>query len=89
MATTLVELEARVAALEADRADYKAVMAALNAFSQQTRERFDAMDLKFSGQISELRRESDARWHETKARFRSIDEHFGELKDLIVRVLER
>ncbi|CAM3798365.1 hypothetical protein [Smaragdicoccus niigatensis] len=89
MATTLIELEARVAALEAGQADYKAVMSAVNVLSQQTRERFDALENALKLDIDEVRREADARWQETKVRFRSIDNNFAELKDLLVRVLNR
>jgi len=60
---TLEDLEARVAALEASQADYRAVLSAVNALGANQREHSLG---------------------ETRAGFRSVDEHIAELKDLII-----
>lgn len=88
--TTLEELEARVAALEADRADYKAVLAAVNALGANQREiaatvrdhtaRLDRVE----GKVDLLTTKSD----DTNARVRSLEEGQAEIKDLLIRALD-
>jgi hypothetical protein len=73
---TLEDLEARVAALEASQADYRAVLAAVNALGANQREhgvRLDGLERAFT----DLRQE-------VRAGFRTVDEHIAEIKDLIV-----
>jgi hypothetical protein len=87
---TLDELEARVAALEASQADYRAVLAAVNALGENQRElattvreltttvgahgrRLDSLETT----VADFRQE-------TRANFRSTDEHLAEIKDLII-----
>ena len=73
---TLEDLEARVAALEASAADYRAVLSAVNALGANQREhsvRLTAVE----SEIANLRQE-------TRAGFRTVDEHIPELKDLII-----
>ena len=80
---TLEELEARVAALEASQADYRAVLAAINALGANQRElattvrehgsRLDAVEIS----LTDFRQES-------RAGFRSADEQLVEIKDLII-----
>jgi hypothetical protein len=87
---TLEDLEARVAALEASHADYRAVLAAVNALGANQREhsvrlngvetRLTAVDTRLTGVETQL---SDFR-QETHARFRSVDEQLAEIKDLII-----
>jgi len=74
--TTLDDLEARVAALEAAQADYRAVLAAVNALGANQRADASA--------FSELR--TDVAEVETELRGfrRSNEESLAELKDLIV-----
>jgi uncharacterized coiled-coil protein SlyX len=80
---TLEELEARVAALEASQADYRAVLAAVNALGANQREhalRLDRVETRLSGvetQVADFRQE-------TQGRFRSIDDQLAEIKDLIL-----
>jgi uncharacterized coiled-coil protein SlyX len=72
---TLEDLEARIAALEASQADYRAVLAAMNALDANQRDhalRLAAVD----GGLADLRQE-------TRGSLRSIDEHLAEIKDLI------
>lgn len=76
MPATLAELEARVAALEAERADYRAVLTAVNALGENQREH--------SSQLRELTRKQD----DTNARVRSIEDNLAEVKDLLVRALD-
>ncbi|MGE2689424.1 hypothetical protein [Mycolicibacterium pulveris] len=72
----LDDLEARVTALEATQADYRAVLAAVNAFGANQRDQ--AIELAaFKAEFSDFRTE-------TRASFRSVDEHFSELRDLII-----
>jgi len=87
---TLEDLEARVAALEASQADYRAVLAAVNALGANQRDHAvglaavetDVAVLKTDvvGLKTEL---ADFRT-ETRASFRSVDEHLAELRDLII-----
>jgi len=87
---TLEELEARIAALEADRADYRAVLSVVNALGATVRElaetvrehsrsieslegRVESLDVSFADLKQEMR-----------AGFRSNEEHFAELRDLII-----
>jgi hypothetical protein len=80
---TLEDLEARVAALEASQADYRAVLTAVNALGANQREltttvrehgrRLDSLETT----VADFRQE-------TRANFRSIDEQFAQVKDLII-----
>jgi ABC-type transporter Mla subunit MlaD len=112
---SLADLEARVAALEADRADYRAVLAAVGATGSRVgglesktdalvvktddlvvrtdanRESINALGEKLAGFQTETRQrfetleqKIDANHAEMTARFRSVDEHFAELRELIV-----
>jgi hypothetical protein len=80
---TLEDLEARVAALEASHADYRAVLAAVNALGANQREmamtqREHSLRLTaVESQLAEFRQE-------THARFRSVDDQLAEIKDLII-----
>jgi hypothetical protein len=92
MPATLAELEARLAALETDRADYQAVLVAVNALSQQTRERLERHDLRFDEleyAADQVAQRLTARLDDTNARVRSIEENVAEIKDLLIRVLDR
>jgi hypothetical protein len=87
---TLEDLEVRIAALEASQADYRAVLAAVNALGANQREyslrltgvegRLTAVETRLGTVETEL---ADFR-QEARARFRSVDEHLAEIKDLIV-----
>jgi BMFP domain-containing protein YqiC len=91
MLTMLAELEARVAALEAERADYKAVLATINALNQQTRHRLDTLDEKIDGVERRLTTKIDdtnARVRLIDDRVRSIEDTVAEVKDLLVRALD-
>jgi hypothetical protein len=80
---TLEDLDARVAALEASQADYRAVLAAANALGANQREhslRLTAVE----GGLGEVKSELADFRQETRAGFRTVDEHIAEIKDLIV-----
>jgi hypothetical protein len=80
---TLEDLEARVAALEASQADYRAVLAAVNALGANQREqalRLTAIDSELVAVKSDV---ADFR-QETRGRFRSVDEQLADIKDLII-----
>jgi uncharacterized coiled-coil protein SlyX len=89
--TTLEELEPRVAALEANQADYRAVLAAVNALGANQREiattvrdhtaRLDHIE----GKVDLLATKSD----DTNARVRSLEEGQIEIKDLLIRALDK
>lgn len=79
---TLAELEARVAALEAERADYRAVLAAINALGANQREhstRISAVETRLDRVESTL--------DEHTGYLRSLDEGQAEIKNLLVRAL--
>jgi hypothetical protein len=81
---TLEDLEARVAALEASQADYRAVLSAVNALGANQREhstRLNSVETRLTAVESGL---ADLR-QETRAGFRTVEEHIAELKDLIIR----
>lgn len=87
---TLEDLEARVAALEASQADYRAVLAAVNALGANQREhglRLTTVETDLVEVKTRLGRVetglADFR-QETQGRFRSVDEQLAEIKDLIV-----
>jgi uncharacterized coiled-coil protein SlyX len=83
LVAALADLEARVAALEASHADYRAVLAAVNALGANQREhglRLTHVETRLGRVETQL---ADFR-QETQARFRSVDEHLADIKDLII-----
>ena len=89
--TTLADLEARVAALEASQADYRAVLAAVNALGANQREvtdtlrRHDARLGTVEAQLGSL----EAKVDDTNARVRSMEDTSGAIKELLIRALGR
>ena len=87
---TLEDLEARVAALEASQADYRAVLSAVNALGANQRDhglRLAAIDTTLGtvdGRLTTVETELADFRTETRARFRSVDEQLAEIKDLII-----
>jgi uncharacterized coiled-coil protein SlyX len=80
---TLEDLEARVAALEASQADYRAVLSAVNALGANQREL--TMTVREHGRrLDSLETRVDEGFQETRAGFRSVDEQLAEIKDLII-----
>ena len=80
---TLEDLEARVAALEASQADYRAVLAAINALAANQREH--ALGLAaVETDLAAVKTDLDDFRQETRATFRSVDEQLAEIKDLII-----
>ena len=90
MVATLEDLEARIAAFEASQADYRAVLAAVNALGANQREHAfglaavttDLADVKTRLATVEMGL-GDFR-QETRGRFSSVDEQLAEIKDLII-----
>jgi hypothetical protein len=80
---TLEDLEARVAALEASQADYRAVLAAVNSLGANQREHSIRLTAVETG-LGEVQSELVGFRQETRATFRTIEEHIAEVKDLIV-----
>jgi hypothetical protein len=96
------ELEARVAALEASHADYRAVLAAVNALGANQREhslslaRTNSDVAAIKTDLAALKTDVAASKvdfidfrQETRANFRSVDEQFAELKVLIISFRDR
>jgi hypothetical protein len=87
---TLDDLEARVAALEASHADYRAVLAAVSALGANQREhalglaRVESEVTMVKTDVAALKIEFGDFRQETRATFRSVDEQLTEIKDLIV-----
>jgi len=80
---TLEDLEARIAALEASQADYRAVLAAVSALGANQRDHalgLAAVKTDLTAVKTEL---ADFR-QETRATSRSVDEQLAEIKDLII-----
>jgi hypothetical protein len=80
---TLEDLEARVAALEASQADYRAVLAAVNALGASQREHSHRLTT-VETDLADFRIEMTDFRQETRANFRTVDEQLAEIKDLIV-----
>ena len=78
------DLEARVSALEASQADYRAVLAAVNALGANQREM--AVQQR---EIAETQREQGRQLIDTDARVRALEETTSEIKDLLIRALEK
>ena len=80
---TLEDLEARVAALEASQADYRAVLAAINALAANQREHALGL-VAVKTDVAAVKTDLDDFRQETRATFRSVDEQLAEIKDLII-----
>jgi uncharacterized coiled-coil protein SlyX len=87
---TLEDLQARIAALEASQADYRAVLAAVNALGVNQGDhalRLTAVETRLGTVESQLAAVetglADFR-QEAQGRFRSVDEQLAEIKDLII-----
>ena len=85
VAATLEELEARVTALEAGQADNRAVLAAINALGANQREHAESLSALRDEMKHEMRRSRE----DVNARFRSQEEADAEMKDLLIRALDR
>lgn len=87
---TLEDLEARIAALEASQADYRAVLAAVNALGANQRDHalgLAAVNTDLTAvktDVEAVKMELGDFRTETRATFRSVDEHLAEIKDLII-----
>lgn len=86
--TTLKELGARVAALEANQADYRAVLNPPGANQREiattVREHTGRLD-RVTTKVGQLAAKSD----DTNARVRSLEEGQAEIKDLLLRALDK
>ncbi|MUM17997.1 hypothetical protein BI330_16390 [Mycobacterium sp. CBMA 623] len=85
------DLDARVSALEAERADYKAVLSAVNALGANQRER--SQTLREHGETLRDHGERlvrlESKLDDTNTRVRSLEDGQSEIKDLLVRALEK
>ena len=80
---SLEELEARVAVLEAEHADYRAVLAVINALGQKVA----GFQTAVANQFAVVRAEMAADRTVNNERHRSLDEHLAEVKDLLIQAL--
>ncbi|CAN5465645.1 hypothetical protein BH09ACT7_BH09ACT7_51950 [soil metagenome] len=89
--TTLADLEARVAALEAAQADYRAVLSAVNALGINQREMSETLrqhGTRIDGVESRLAA-VEIKIDDTNTRVRSLEDTSSEIKELLIRALER
>ena len=102
---SLAELEARVAALEADRADYRAVLAAVGALAQRVSDADVKIDAHreanalgetvsgFQVEVRErfdgIKRDREDDRTEAAAFRRSVEDGQAELRDFILQALDR
>jgi uncharacterized coiled-coil protein SlyX len=89
--TALDDLEARVSALEASQADYRAVLSAVNALGANQRELATNQRTMAETLQDRVNRLSalEASASDTNARVRSLEDTTVEIKDLLIRALER
>ena len=80
----LGDREARVSALEASQADYRAVLSAVNALGANQRE-LALNQREMAGTLHEVAETQ----REQGARIRSLEDNVSEMKELLIRVLER
>lgn len=83
---TLAELETRVAALEAERGDYRAVLAAVNALGENQHDhnvRMGRIESRLDQVESWLGR-AESKLDDTNLRLRTIEENLAEVKDLLL-----
>lgn len=88
---TLDDLEARVAALEASQADYRAVLAAVNALGANQRELSETLrehGRRLAGVEAHLT-SVETTVGDTNARVRSLEDTSSEIRDLLVTALKR
>ena len=78
---TLEDLEARVAALEATQADYRAVLTAVNALGANQREHSQRL-AAVESELAEVKTEM-------RGFRRSTEENLAEIKELVIRALDR
>ena len=84
MTASMAELEARIAALEAERGDYRAVLAAINALGANQRDLTTRV-----GEVESRLGTVEATAQDTNIRVRSLEDGMAEMKDLLVRALDR
>ena len=84
MTASMAELEARIAALEAERGDYRAVLAAINALGANQRDLTTRVG-EVEGRLGTV----EATAQDTNIRVRSLEDGMAEMKDLLVRALDR
>jgi len=89
--STLADLEARVAALEASQADYRAVLAAVNALGVNQRDTNDTLREhgRGLGNVEARLGSVESKLDDTNTRVRSLEDTTSEVKELPIRALER
>ncbi|HNA51461.1 MAG TPA: hypothetical protein PLI79_11555 [Mycobacterium sp.] len=89
--SSLLDLEARVAALEAAQFDYRAVLAAVNALGANQRdqaERLGRVETRLDTVETRLTK-VESTLDDTNTRVRSLEDTTSEIKELLIRALER
>ena len=89
--STLADLEARVAALEASQADYRTVLAAVNALGVNQRDTNDTLREhgRRLGNVEARLGSVESKLDDTNTRVRSLEDTTSEVKELLIRALER
>lgn len=88
---TLEDLEARVAALEASQADYRAVLTAVNALGANQRELAEGQR-QLKSDVADLKSDAanlKSQMADTNTRVRSLEDGQAEIKDLLIRALDK
>lgn len=82
--SALADLEARVAALEASQADYRAVLSAVNALGANQREMAETLR-GHGNRLTSVELKLD----DTNTRVRSLEDTTSEIKELLIQALGR
>ncbi len=79
-----------MAALEASQADYRAVLAAVNALGENQREhsqRFDRVEKRLD-RVEDRLESIETKLDDTNARVRSLEDTTSDIKELLIRALD-
>lgn len=87
----MATLEARIAALEAAQADYRAVLAAINAHGENQREQSQRLGAVETGLVAVEQRlgSVSTTMGDTNARVRSLEDGQSEIEDFLISALDR
>ena len=91
MPRTLADLEARIAALEAERTDHGAVLAVITTLGKGQRaqsEHIEAVEARLDA-VEITLGSVETKLDDTGARVRSIEDNLAEVRDLLVQALDR
>ncbi len=89
--SALADLEARVAALEASQADYRAVLSAVNALGANQRDQAERLGRVATrlGNVETRLTGVESKLDDTNTRVRSLEDTTSEIKELLIQALDR